>query len=150
MIDIHELRPDERNDWLAMREALWPDFSRDEMLPIEAALLTDRSRTCIYVAAANDGRLIGFVEVSRRDFAEGCKTQPVGYIEAWYVAPKHRQGGVGRRLIETAEAWAAALGCTEMASDADIENYLSHRAHGALGYREVGRAVLFCKRLGDE
>jgi aminoglycoside 6'-N-acetyltransferase I len=146
-MDIHELQPHERPDWLTMREMLWPDFKRDEMTPVEAAMLSDRSRTGIYVAAAEAGKLIGFVEVSLRDWAEGCSTHPVGYIEGWYVDAEHRGGGIGRRLIETAEAWAAERRCTEMASDADVHNDVSHRAHAALGYREIGRAVLFCKKL---
>ena len=53
----------------------------------------------------------------------------------------------GRRLIEAAEQWAQSRGCTEMGSDAEIANTLSHRAHAALGYEEVERVVSFAKRL---
>lgn len=99
------------------------------------------------VAASDNGNLVGFVEVSLRDWAEGCSTRPVGYIEAWYVNPSYRRTGIGRRLIEAAERWARSRGCTEMGSDAELGNEVSHCAHAALGYSEVVRLVLFCKRL---
>ena len=35
-----------------------------------------------------------------------------------------------------------------MASDAELWNTVSHEAHGAIGYREVARLVLFKKDLG--
>jgi len=85
--------------------------------------------------------------VSLREWVEGCHTRPVGYIEAWHVAPGHRRAGLGRRLVEAAEAWALSRGCTEMGSDADLDNRVSHAAHRALGYAEVARLVLFSKRI---
>ena len=74
-------------------------------------------------------------------------SHPVGYLEAWYVLPEHRRAGLGAELVRAVERWAREQGCAEMASDADLENHVSHRAHRALGYDEVGRAVLFKKRL---
>jgi aminoglycoside 6'-N-acetyltransferase I len=35
-----------------------------------------------------------------------------------------------------------------MASDAELWNDVSHRAHGALGYEETARLVLYKKDLG--
>jgi aminoglycoside 6'-N-acetyltransferase I len=71
----------------------------------------------------------------------------VGYLEAWYVKREYRRRGVGRLLIEAAERWAWSRGCTEMGSDAELHNEVSQQAHGALGYSEVLRVVLFSKRL---
>ena len=49
--------------------------------------------------------------------APGCETDRIGYLEAWYVDPDWRNQGMGRALVEQAEAWARAEGCVEMASD---------------------------------
>ncbi len=148
-MDIRELRSDEHQAWLGLRELLWPDFTREELTREQAEILADSRRNRVLVAASPGGELVGFAEVSVRDWAEGCCTRPVGYIEAWYVRPSYRRTGIGRRLIEAAEDWALSRGCTEMGSDADLWNEVSHRAHAALGYAEVGRAVLFSKRLDD-
>jgi aminoglycoside 6'-N-acetyltransferase I len=83
--------------------------------------------------------LCGLVEVSIRTSAPGCETDHIGYLEAWYVDPDWRNQGVGRALVEQAEAWARAEGCVEMASDTDPAYPLSPAAHAALGYEEVER-----------
>ncbi len=145
-MEIRPLHPDEYDDWLSLRERLWPDTPREDLSSELTEIVTDPSRNTVLVASLPEG-LVGFVEVSIRDWAEGCETRMVGYIEAWYVVPERRIGGIGRRLVEAAEAWARARGCTEMGSDADLSNEVSHAAHRALGYGEVGRLVLFSKRL---
>jgi aminoglycoside 6'-N-acetyltransferase I len=145
-MEIRSLRPDEQDAWLRLRERLWPGTPREELARERAEILADPGRNGVLVAASPDG-LVGFVEVSVRDWAEGFRTRPVGYLEAWYVAPEHRRAGLGRRLVEAAEGWARARGCAEMGSDADLSNGVSHAAHRALGYGEVARLVLFSKRL---
>lgn len=81
------------------------------------------------------------------DWAEGCVTRPVGYIEAWYVKPEQRRSGLGRQLMRAAERWVLSRRCTEVGSDAELQNEVSHEAHRALGYVEVTRLVLFAKKL---
>jgi len=146
-MEIRKLRDDDLEDWLALRELLWPDFERDELAREQAEILADSQRNCVWVAASLTGELLGFVEVSLRDWAEGCSSMPVGYIEAWYVKPAYRRTGIGHRLIEAAEHWAFSRGCSEMGSDAELWNDISHKAHAAVGYTEVLRLVLFSKRL---
>jgi GNAT superfamily N-acetyltransferase len=101
----------------------------------------------VLVAERPTGGLCGFVEASIRPFAEDCTTRPVGYVEGWFVDPDVRRQGVGRKLVTAVEEWAAAHGCKEMASDADIGNAVSHEAHRAVGFEESGRLVHFRKRL---
>ena len=49
--------------------------------------------------------------------------------------------------MRSAEDWARAQGCLEMASDALIDNQASQRAHAALGFEVVDRCVNFRKAL---
>ena len=135
--------------WAAMRADLWPEETpgqhAGEVAELLAAGPTDRGATL--VAEGGDGELLGFVEMSVRNYAEDCETDRVGYCEGWYVKPAYRRSGVGRSLIEGGVAWARARGCTEFASDALIDNDLSHAAHKALGFEEVCRIV--CFKLSD-
>lgn len=101
---------------------------------------------CVLLAET-DGQVVGFLEASLRDYAEGCETSPVSYLEGWFVAEPYRRRGVGAALVRAAEDWARSQGCTEMASDAELHNLDSHRAHEALGYEEVERVVVFRKTL---
>ena len=59
-----------------------------------------------FVVESTGGGLCGFIEVSLRDYAEGCQTSPVAYIEGWYVDEHCRRRTLGTRLVQAAEAWA--------------------------------------------
>src|SRR5690606_31319662 len=58
-----------------------------------------------------------------------------------------RRCGIGGALIATVEAWAAASGYDELASDTQLDNADSLAAHLALGFEEVERAIHFRKRI---
>ncbi|MEZ5977553.1 MAG: GNAT family N-acetyltransferase [Planctomycetota bacterium] len=144
---VRKLGEDEHARWLDQRERLWPDFSRDELSEDERRAVADSDAGCALVAVDASGAFLGFVEVTLRPFAEGCATRPVGYVEGWWVEPEHRGRGVGRALVAAAEDWSRARGCREIASDTEIFNDVSRRAHAALGFEEVDRVVLFRKEL---
>ena len=101
----------------------------------------------VLVADRGDGSLAGFVEIGSRNYAQGCESTPVAFLEGWYVDPDVRFRGLGRRLVEAAERWAAANGFQEIASDTGLDNATSLEAHLALGYEEVERQICFRKRL---
>jgi aminoglycoside 6'-N-acetyltransferase I len=151
---IH-VRPIERHDAEAivrLRAALWPKTPVEDHAAEVAAVLEGRPTTILPAATlvAVDERddVLGFAEVDLRSHADGCNaTRPVGYLEGWYVRPEHRRRGVGRALVEAAEAWAAGQGAREFASDTWANNEDSLRAHLALGFEVVDRVVNFRKPL---
>jgi aminoglycoside 6'-N-acetyltransferase I len=156
-VDNVLIRPAQASDLdqlARMFHALWPKSSAEEhaqelrlLLGGKAALVLTMPLT-IFVAEGDGGILVGFLEVDLRSHADGCNpSQPVGYIEGWYVAEDYRYRGVGRKLVDKAEDWARSHRCVEMASDALIDNELSQRAHEALGYEVVDRCVHYRKRL---
>ena len=120
--------------WAAMRLALWPDDGPETHLREARRFFAEARRgpgampEAVLLAEDADGALTGFAEVSRRLYAEGCETSPVGFLEGWYVAPEHRRSGVGRALVTAAEVWAHGLGCRESGSDAVADNVPSARA----------------------
>ena len=107
----------------------------------------ERGDGAVFVVERPDGKLAGYVEAGTRPYADGCETTPVGYIEAWYVDADARLGGWGRRLLEAAEDWARGRGYREMASDAVLDNEVSHKAHRRSGYEEVDRVIQYRKFL---
>ena len=139
---IREYSPTDRRAYQALREKLWPDCSDADNDSWFA-----REDATTFLAERPDGSLCGFVEVGSRPYAEDCESSPVGYIEGWWVDADMRKRGVGRALIEAAERWARSKGYTEMASDALIDNDVSHASHRALGYQEAVRIVTFRKSL---
>ncbi|MBA4097160.1 MAG: aminoglycoside 6'-acetyltransferase [Rhodospirillum sp.] len=133
-----------------MRAALWPDANVDELRLEVARYFVAHGEPllpyCVFVAEA-DCKIVGMLELSLRPYADGCDSSPVPFVEAWYVAPEARRQGIGGALVRAAEQSAIAEGYTEMASDALLENTISERAHAALGFEEVERAIRFRKTL---
>jgi aminoglycoside 6'-N-acetyltransferase I len=130
---------------------LWPDGGFAEHRAHAAAIVAGTPPSTLPLAlfvALHGERVVGFVEVGLRSHANGCDPiRPVGFIEGWFVVPDLRRHGVGRMLVERAEAWAAAHGCTELASDTWIDAEVSQRAHAALGFEVVDRCVDFRKPI---
>jgi aminoglycoside 6'-N-acetyltransferase I len=140
---------EDRNDWLRLRRALWPDTTLQEHEhAVERFLAGDRHEPAEVLMAFNDrDDAIGFVELSIHNIVDSCETDRVGYLEGWYVVPERRGQGLGAALVAAAERWARERGCREFASDAALDNEESQRAHVALGFVETGRSVTFRKDL---
>jgi aminoglycoside 6'-N-acetyltransferase I len=146
------IRPVEQEDaapWLGMRSSLWPTAEPAAHRSDIADFFRGRSREplAVLVAENDEGLLVGFVELSVRAQAEGCEGDRIGYLEGWYVEPAVRRCGCGRLLVQAAEQWARENGCTEFASDAELENHAGVRAHLGVGFEEVGRIACFRKNL---
>jgi aminoglycoside 6'-N-acetyltransferase I len=129
-----------------MRRTLWDDCPVEEQeREMEEYLREPVNR--VFLAERPEGGLCGFLEAAIHPWAVGCEQRPVGYIEGWYVDADMQRQGVGRALVEAAEAWARSQGCLQMASDTQIENLVSQQAHRALGYEETYRLVFYKKEL---
>jgi len=143
---IRPYRDSDFIEWLRMSGMLFPEHTPEELAPWMKTFL-EREDGAVFIACRDDESVCGFVEVAARPYADGCKTGPVGYIEAWYVDVDMRRTGVGRGLLAAAEDWARARGYSEMASDSLLDNDVSHRAHEGAGYIEVERSVKYRKPL---
>ncbi len=142
----------DRAEWLRLLLALHEDSTAEEHIPSVDAYLAGASigellPTIVLVAARPAGGLGGLLELSVREYAEGC-TGRTPYVESWVVDADLQGRGVGRALMAAAEGWARARGFTVIASDALASNRVSRAAHGALGFTEVVEIVVFQKPLG--
>lgn len=140
----------DRDTWLRMRLALWPEDPGDHPKEVDqyfAGTLAEPLEVLIAEDEDGNGVPLGFAEVNIRNYAEGCDTDRVGYLEGWYVEPHARRRGAGRALVAAAEDWARGQGCAEFASDALIDNDISAQAHRALGFEETARIRCFKKQL---
>lgn len=150
-IAIRRAVPSDVDNLTPLRLTLWPESSADHHASELESILDGTLHTVmplvIFIAEENN-TLLGFLEAALRSTADGCDvTCPVGYVEGWFVIASRRGQGIGRALLHAAENWARLQGCHEMASDADIDNTLSHRVHHSCGFSIAGRSVLFRKSL---
>jgi aminoglycoside 6'-N-acetyltransferase I len=143
---IRVMDASDRLAWAEMRAALWPEPSGEEHAhDIDDVLRSDRAWG--FIAEAG-GTWAGFAELAIRDYANGCISRPVPFLEGIFVRQEFRRRAVGARLIAFVEAFAAARGFTEIGSDTEITNSGSRAAHRHWGFVETERVVYFRKVLG--
>lgn len=131
--------------WLEMRSQLWPpDADDDFTVEVEYILATPEQTAFV---ALIDSIYAGFAEVSIRAYADGCKTNNVGYLEGIFVKPEFRRQGISRLLVAECIKWFEKQGCTEMASDAEIDNEISIKMHEALGFQSLKPIIQFTRVL---
>jgi aminoglycoside 6'-N-acetyltransferase I len=127
--------------WAEMRAALWPEASGEEHArDIDDVLRSDRAWAFI---AEVHGMPAGFAELAIRDYANGCASRPVPFLEGIFVREEFRRHGIGARLMAHVEEFVAARGFAEIGSDTDIANRASHAAHRGWGFVETERVVAF-------
>ena len=142
------IRSSQASDWdelMRMARSLFPGLLEEDEADLRQTLTREDAH--IFVIDRGDGTLAGYVEAAERSVVDGCWSSPVGYIEAWFVDADVRKSGYGRQLLQAAEDWARQRGRTEMASDALLDNDVSHAAHRRSGYEEVNRVINYRTRL---
>jgi aminoglycoside 6'-N-acetyltransferase I len=154
MFTMRTMTAADRATWARMRAALWPDDTLegharalDEML---AAVNPKGYWAFGFIAETADGIPAGFAEVAIRNYANGCESQPVPFLEGIWVEPLFRRQGAGAQLMAHVETFLTARGFREIGSDAFIDNDASHAAHRAWGFAETERIVYFRKALGEQ
>ncbi|MFR5892777.1 MAG: aminoglycoside 6'-N-acetyltransferase [Bacilli bacterium] len=92
--------------------------------------------------------IIAFAQCQLRyDYVEGTNSSPVGYLEGIYVEPMYRKQGIAKKLLEECEKWSLKKGCTEFASDCELNNSISFNFHLSVGFEEANRIICFRKKL---
>ena len=125
---------------------LWPDHTVEEMCAEFAEILA-KPDAAFFLAYAEE-TAVGFAQCQLRyDYVEGTDSSPVGYLEGIYVTESYRHHGIAKRLLHACEVWAKEQGCTEFASDCELDNMQSLQFHLNVGFEEANRIICFTKKL---
>ena len=125
---------------------MWEDNVLEE-LATELAVLMKSPEAAVFLGTA-DGQAVGFAQCQlRHDYVEGTETSPVGYLEGIFVEEEYRKQGYAKQLLTACENWAKEQGCTEFASDCELDNTGSLKFHLSLGFEEANRVICFTKKL---
>ena len=146
MTTIRKAAPGDVTAVAMLAQLLWPHHEEADLEAEFAPLL--KSDSAAVFLAYEENHPIGFAQCQLRcDYVEGCESSPVGYLEGIFVAPVYRKTGIARRLLAACEGWAKEMGCTEFASDCELENAESLQFHLNVGFREAGRIICFAKKI---
>ena len=106
------------------------------------------NKDCVMYIYCIDNIPIGFAQCGlRHDYVEGTESRPVGYLEGIYVREEYRNRGYARELLAECEKWAKQKGCSEYASDCELNNDASLQFHMRVGFTEANRIICFTKRI---
>jgi GNAT superfamily N-acetyltransferase len=115
------------------------DQIRERLAGIEAA-----PEHALFVAESANGKLAGFLNVFvMRTIDSDARTE----IAALVVDDAHRSLGVGKVLIEQAEAWARENGCGTIGLRSNVIRERAHRFYERLGYEHYKTQKAFRKTL---
>ena len=146
MITIRKAAFSDATAVAALALQLWPDHEVRELQREFESLLTDEG-AAVFLACV-DETPVGFAQCQlRHDYVEGTSSSPVGYLEGIFVAPAYQKRGIARILLSSCESWAKEQGCTEFASDCELDNHDSLRFHLSVGFEEANRIICFTKTL---
>lgn len=109
---------------------------------LREALARPDERSCLRIAEL-DGRPAGYVFCStRRDYFTG---EPHGHVEVLAVDPSVQGQGIGRTLMEAAEAWARGRGYRVLTLNVFDRNRRARTVYERLGYEP--ETIHYLKRL---
>jgi GNAT superfamily N-acetyltransferase len=140
------LRPPRSGDAAALAE-----LSGQLGYPVEPADLTERLAAvvanpdaAVLVAADGADRAIGWIHVElKRSLVAPLSAQVMGLV----VDDAARSRGIGRDLLNAAEAWAAERGCRRMLVGTRVTRERAHRFYERAGYAVSKTSYVFEKEL---
>ena len=142
---IRELNLDQHDDWIEARRLLWPNSAVNEHSDEIKQLLN--SKKFFAWAIWDEGSVVAFTEVYLRDFANGCRSMPVPFIEGIWVEESYRGRGLAKKLIDHISYWAKDNGHNEIGSDVLLSNTESISKHQSWGFEETEQVVYFNKKI---
>lgn len=118
-----------------------------EELAEEFEMALNNEECAIYLYQI-DNMPIGFAQCGlRHDYVEGTESSPVGYLEGIFIQEDYRRKGYARALMVECEKWAKKKGCSEFASDCELDNNVSLAFHMKMGFTEAERIICFTKPI---
>jgi len=100
----------------------------------------------VLVAEGIDGQVIGWVQVYARPLVVDDLNAEVGGL---VVDERNRSQGVGRRLMEEAEAWAHAHDCEAVNVRSNVIRERAHHFYEEIGYRRIKTQLTLRRDLAE-
>ena len=125
---------------------MWTEHTIEDLAADLEEILSSNESAIFLLSIENE--VVGFAQCQlRHDYVEGTDSSPVGYLEGIFVQEEYKKQGYAKELLKKCEEWAKEKGCTEFASDCELDNDTSFQFHMKMGFMEANRIICFTKRL---
>jgi GNAT superfamily N-acetyltransferase len=108
--------------------------------------LVEEPDHAVYVAVTRQGEVLGWIDLCVLGLVV---VDPLVEVEGLVVDESFRSQGIGRLLMEHAEAWARRKGCREVYIRSNVVREQAHRFYLSIGYQIIKTQYAFRKRLSD-
>src|SRR5229473_3166868 len=98
------------------------------------AQLEGDARHAVFVAESAPGQVVGWIHVEECHLIE-CDRR--AEINGLVIEEEHRSRGTGRILMEYAEQWARARGCSAVVLRSNVIRARAHAFYEKLGYQTL-------------
>jgi len=133
--------------WHATLETVWEDIPAEERLRLERAAweahfrkkiepFVDGNRTEKWVALGSEGEMLGYLILGETGF---LTPEVHAFIYDIWVAPAYRGKGIGKALMEWAEAWARKRGHRKIKLEVAETNARARHLYESLGFHAERR-----------
>ena len=114
-----------------------------EQIADRLSRLLNRDDQHFFVADV-ERRPVGWVHVILAEYVDAERFVVIGGL---VVARNHRRLGIGRALMERAEAWARERRCSIVRLTSSVTREAAHRFYEGLGYTNIKTQFSFAKPL---
>ncbi len=141
-VALRPARPSDAPSIAELTRQLGYDVDAELLAPRLARMLA-RADQQILIAEL-DGRLVGWLH---GEVAEYLEFGPFVVIGGLVVDRSCRRQGIGRLLMDAAEAWARHQGCSVVRLWSSSTRTAAHKFYESLGYADVKTQHSFLKRI---
>jgi len=142
------MQPDDAAGVAALTGQLgYPATESDISRRYASILAGNRQASGLLVAERGTGVIVGWIHVQETQLLEADSRAE---IRGLVVAEDARGSGVGRLLVEAAEAWATGRGLDTVAVRSNIVRLSAHAFYEHLGYRVVKTQKAMKKHLSTK
>ena len=117
-----------------------------EQAAIRMAEILNKPDHVVWIAELEPGAVVGWVHVTRTTWLE---IDPFAEIGGLVVDAAHRCKGIGKALLDKAEAWALENGLSSLRVRSNVIRSRAHHFYEKAGYSIIKSQYVFEKKLDD-
>lgn len=133
-IHVRDAEPGDADALARLCGQLGYPSSRDAVVSRLERMVRDGARALV---AASDGDVVGLATVHLRHMIN--HEAPLAQLTLLVVDEARRSQGVGRALVDEAEAWAKTRGCRRIIVTTALHRTGAHAFYERIGYGHTGR-----------
>ncbi len=117
-----------------------------EQVARRLAEILNKPEHVVWIAELESGAVVGWVHVTRTTWLE---IDPFAEIGGLVVDAAHRSQGIGKALLDKAEAWALENGLSSLRVRSNVIRSRAHHFYEEAGYSIIKSQHVFEKKLHD-